>query len=101
MTRFGDNRCPVCRTALWAPDSDTISTKKCPRCGAELWVLVGSKGPVFFARPPGQTKRQFLAALGAAIYGTTPEEMETQLKDADSLDIVEFVMELEDAAGSA
>lgn len=96
MTSFGDNRCPLCRTALWAPDTETIGVKKCPRCGAELWVLVGSQGPVFFVREPGQTKFAFLATLVAPLYGKSLGETEATLRSADSLDLVEIILELEE-----
>ena|ERR1700722_1353991 len=92
MTSPGDNRCPLCRAALWAPDAETIASKKCPRCGAELWMLVGSGGPAFYLRQPGQSKVSFLATLA----GLTEEEMEQTLRGADSLDLVELVTEIED-----
>lgn len=92
-----DNRCPVCRAALWAPDSEVVGTKRCPRCGAELWVLVGTGRPVFFVRQPGQSRLQFLAGLVAPLQGVSVEEAERALQGADSLDLVEIVMELEDA----
>jgi hypothetical protein len=92
MTSLGDNRCPLCRTALWAPDTELIGTKECPRCGAELWVLVGSYGPAFSIRQPGQSKASFLAALA----GVSAKEMERTLRGADDLDLVELVTEIED-----
>ena len=92
MALPGDNRCPLCRAALWAPDTEAIGSKKCPRCGAELWVLLASDGPVFYLRQSGQSKSSFLAALS----GMSADEMEELLKRADSLDLVEIVMEIEE-----
>ena len=92
MISPGDNRCPACRAALWAPDAETIGSKQCPRCDAELWVLVGSGGPAFYLRQPGQSKASFLAAL----TGVSVDEMEQTLKGADTLDLVELAMEIED-----
>ena len=92
MTLPGDNRCPLCRAALWAPDNEAIGSKSCPRCGAELWVLVASAGPVFYLRQTGQSKPAFLAALS----GISADEMEKLLQGADSLDLVELVMEIEE-----
>jgi hypothetical protein len=60
-------------------------------------VLVGAADPVFFIRQPGQTSSGFLAALAGSLYGTSAEEMEVMLKGADSLDLVEIVMEIEEA----
>ena len=99
MTLSADNRCPLCRAALWAPD-ETIGSKKCPRCGAELWSLAGSKGPLFFVRQPNQSKTGFLAGLVASLEGVSATQMEEMLKRADSLDIVEIVLEIEDALKS-
>jgi hypothetical protein len=97
MTGAGDNRCPLCRAALWAPQPAVVDTKNCPRCGADLGVLGGSEGLVFFPRRPGQTRDGFLAALLAPFHGVSAEEMEAVLKHADSLDLVEVLLELEDA----
>jgi hypothetical protein len=69
-----------------------IGSKKCPRCGADLWVLPLSDGPVFYLRQPGQTQSSFLAAL----FDVPADEMEKILKGADSLDLMEMVMEIED-----
>jgi hypothetical protein len=91
MTLPGKNRCPLCGAALWAPH-EAISSRECPRCGAELWALLVSGGPLFFLRKPDQTKYSFLASLS----GVSADQMEKMLKQADSLDLVEIVMDLED-----
>jgi hypothetical protein len=93
------NRCPLCKTALCAPEIEAIGSKKCPRCGAELWVLVGSDTSVFFLRLPGQTMHSFLASLLGPLYGLEENKAEEVLKRADSLDLVELVMEIEDKMG--
>lgn len=100
MTSAGDNRCPVCRAALWAPDSEAVGQKSCPRCGAALWVLVGSDGPMFFLQRPGESKYSFLAALAAPFFGLPAHELEAGLKSADNLDMVEVIMEIEEAVRS-
>jgi hypothetical protein len=99
MPIAGDNCCPVCRAVLWAPASETIGCKKCPRCGAELWVLMGS-APMFFVRQPGQSRLGFLAGLVGALEGVSAAEMETRLQHLDSLDLVEVVVEVEEALRS-
>jgi hypothetical protein len=100
VTRLGDNRCPLCRAALWAPAPVAIDSKTCPRCGADLWVLEGREGPMFFVRRPGQSRYGFLAALLAPLHGLSTDEMEALLKGADSLDLVEMVLDVEDALRS-
>jgi hypothetical protein len=57
---------------------------------------VGSDGLVFCIRQPGQSKFSFLAALAGRAYGMSADEMEEMLKRADSLDLVELVMEIQD-----
>jgi hypothetical protein len=100
MTSTGDNCCPVCRTVLWAPKDETIGQRVCPRCGAELWALVGSVGPMFFPRRPGESERGFLARLLGPLYNVSAEEMEGALRSVDDLDLVELVMEVEEALRS-
>jgi Zn-finger nucleic acid-binding protein len=100
MAWAGENRCPLCRAALWAPDPEVLDTKSCPRCGADLWVFGGSEGPIFFPRRPGQTRNGFLAALLAPFHGVSADEMEDRLKHFDSLDLVELLLDLEDAMKS-
>jgi hypothetical protein len=99
-TTPADSRCPLCRAALWAPDSEAIGSKTCPRCGAELWALAGSGSPAFYLRQPGQSKASFLAGLAGPLYGLSAEQMEQTLNGADSLDLVELVMEIEDGLRS-
>jgi hypothetical protein len=91
-------RCPVCAAALWAPDPGPTGEGRCPRCGAELWALPLASGPTFFVRRPGQTFHEVLAAWASPRLGVPAEEIEWTLRSADSLDIVEFVMEVENAA---
>ena len=101
MPGAGDSRCPVCRAALAAPGVEALGSKTCPRCGAELWVLVGSAGPLFFPRQPGQSSYGFLAALAGPLSNLPADEMEAALRGMDSLDLVELILEVEEALKSA
>lgn len=74
-----------------------MGSKKCPRCGAELWVFVGS---LFCVHQPGQTQQRFLAELTARIHNMTVEQMELIIKGADSLDLVEIIMDVDEAMAS-
>src|SRR5438105_3425025 len=100
MTSFGDGRCPVCGAALWAPDSEAVGCKTCPRCGAELWALGGPDRQLFFRRRPGESRYAFLAGLTGPLFGSSPEQTEQTLRGADSLDLVEIVLEVEEAIRS-
>src|SRR5207302_7303284 len=94
------NRCPVCRAALWVPDHPPLGYKECPRCRGEFWVLPFSQGPAFFPRRPGESVYDLLADLAGKQLGLSPADMEAGLKSADSLDIVEMLLEVEDAIRS-
>ena len=94
------SRCPPCRAALWAPGSKAIDQKTCPRCDAKLWALAVTEGSMFFLRQQGQSERAFLASLMAPVFGLSPQEAKQALEKADSLDLVELVMEWEEASKS-
>ena len=101
MARAGvSNRCPLCGAALWAPASEPLGRKQCPRCGADLYVIVFSEGPGFFLARPGEALYDLLAGLAGRQFGVSADEMEAVLRGADSLDMVELVMEVEEALRS-
>ena len=88
--------CPFCRTALAASVSASVAeVRRCPRCEAGLWALALPTGPAFFVRHPGQSDGEFLAGL----LGSSAREIDLILRGTDSLDRVEFLDELEAAAG--
>jgi acyl carrier protein len=60
-------------------------------------VLSFADGPAFFVRQPNQSLAEFLDALTGDQPGLSAKEIEAVLKGADSLDLVEFVMEVEEA----
>jgi hypothetical protein len=91
--------CPACRTALAAAPSEPIAERRCPRCEAGLWVLALPSGPRFFVRRPDQSAAEFLAALAGPKLGATARDIASFLRDADPLDMVEFLEELEAASG--
>jgi hypothetical protein len=94
------NACPVCQAALAASPSEPIAERHCPRCQAGLWALVPPSGPVFFVRRPGQSCADFIAALAVPALGMSARQVASVLAGADSLDLVEFLAELQSAAVS-
>ena len=88
--------CPVCRAALWAPASELVGQRRCPRCGADLWVLLFSCGPVFFSRRPSKSLGDLLIALGSPELGAWARELEALLTGTDPLDVFELLWELEE-----
>jgi hypothetical protein len=93
----GRGHCPACRAALWAPPDELLGRQDCPRCGADLWVIEFSAGPVFIPRRPGQSLADLLVALAGQKIGISAAEMSEALESADALDLVELVMEVEEA----
>jgi hypothetical protein len=91
--------CPFCRAVLAADDDELIAQQQCPRCGTPLWRLALPSGCVFYVRRPGQSVEEFLAELLGPRLGISRDEIASLLRDADSLDRVEFVLELDDVAG--
>jgi hypothetical protein len=89
------DRCPTCGAPLWAPPAEPFGSRRCPRCGAELWVVGFSSGPRFFVRRPGESLADFVADLAAGRLGPA-DEVGAALKTIDSLDLVEFILELEE-----
>jgi hypothetical protein len=77
-----------------------MAEARCPRCGAELWVLALSEGPAFFPRRPAQTLYEFLAALPGPLFGLSARQVEAGFQDADQLDVVEMLAEVEEALRS-
>ena len=87
--------CPVCRTALAAVRSEAIAEEQCPRCQADLWAVAFPSGPVFFVRRPGQSAAEFIEALAGRGLGLSQPEIVSCWQGADSLDLVELMMEIE------
>ena len=77
---------------------DIYGETHCPRCNAHLWHLVFASGPAFFLRDSGETIHDLLAEVGD--HGLSAAEIERIWRDADSLDVAEFLSEIDDAARS-
>jgi hypothetical protein len=58
-------------------------------------VAVLSEGARFLLRRPGESIYDLLARLVGPQFGLSAGEVEAALKDVDSLDLVEFTMEME------
>jgi hypothetical protein len=89
--------CPACRTALAGLHSEAIAEEQCPRCEADLWALALPSGPVFFIRRPGQTAAEFIDALAGPGLCLSDPDIVSSLQSADSLDLVELMVEFETA----
>ena len=87
--------CPICRTALAGLHSELIAEARCPRCEADLWALALNAGPVFLVRRPGQSAAEFINAL--TVLALSESDIVSSLRGADSLDLIEFTVEIEAA----
>jgi hypothetical protein len=96
MKRDGSlEHCPVCRATLAMPISPYGETC-CHRCSGQLWHLALASGQTFFVRRCGENIYELMAGLADPRPGFTAEHLEAILRDADPLDIVELLKELED-----
>jgi hypothetical protein len=93
------NECPACGASLWAP-SGPWGEEQCPRCFTQLWFVPFSGGQFFFVRREGESLEEFLCALVGPAMKLTPAELEQVIRKTDSLDLVELVMEIEEAIES-
>ena len=97
MKREGSlEHCPFCRATLPAPTSIYGETE-CPQCEGQLWHLGLASGPAFFVRRAGESIYDLMASLAGPRYGISAEEVAATLRDADALDVAEFLATLEDA----
>ena len=90
------SRCPLCGASLFTADCSPLDERQCPRCGAKLWVISFSDGPTCFVRRPGETKYELLASFAGSDGVLNPSDIEAAIKKMDSLDFVEFLLELEE-----
>jgi hypothetical protein len=62
-----------------------------------LWEIALPSGPAFFIRRPGQSVAAFLSRLPGPFCAKSITAIDTFLKGADAVDVVEFLWELEAA----
>ena len=87
--------CPACQAALSAPPHACGETH-CPRCNAWLWHLGLASGPTFFVRRSGETIYDLMADLTSPGRRLSASEIERTLRNADSIDVMEFLAGLEE-----
>jgi acyl carrier protein len=95
------NRCPVCRKAVCIEPSAPSADAPCPHCGTLLWFLRTPTGVQIYSdenilRIRDEILQAFHEKLGIPAHQYASL---TSLRDGlalDSLDLVEFIMELEE-----
>jgi acyl carrier protein len=91
------NRCPVCKKALEIEPSLPFGDAPCPHCGCLLWFVTSASGTRYFRAEVASRARKRLAEI-LGIDEESIRDFPRTLNElgADSLDLVELVMELED-----
>jgi acyl carrier protein len=95
------NHCPVCDAEVCIEPSAPQGDAPCPRCGALLWFSRQAGDTWFYEAEAVAPVRHALLALVAENLGVSREHLDDSTSfieglGADSLDIVELVMELEE-----
>jgi acyl carrier protein len=95
------NLCPVCRTLIRVEPSTPSGDAPCPSCGVLLWFLHTSKGVRLYEVNRIAEVRERVMNILARMSPAGREGLgrpAASLEDfgADSLDIMELVMELEE-----
>jgi acyl carrier protein len=98
------NHCPICDTFVCLEPSQPPGDAPCPNCGTLLWFFPTSAGMRFYESKAIAPLRDKILQTLCANLGVNQEQISTTTsfsKDigADSLDIVELVMELEEEFG--
>lgn len=98
------NHCPICGAEVVIEPSLFFGDAPCPACGTLLWFCASSSGDrLFFDHASSLPLRERLKALVREHLGVVPdaiaEKIDWEKLGADSLDMVELVMELEEEGG--
>lgn len=91
------NRCPVCGQAVCLEPSQPFGNAPCPSCGSLLWFVASDAGARFFDPEAAGLIERIAERLGVSpekLRGGWFAEM-----GADSLDVAELLMELEEEFG--
>jgi acyl carrier protein len=95
------NRCPVCRAEVYIEPSQLAGDAPCPGCGTLLWFVDTSSGTVFYEAEAVAPIREKVYAVINRILGVKRRPLSDSASffediGANSLDVVELVMELEE-----
>jgi acyl carrier protein len=100
-TPEGDpNLCPVCDKSICIESSRPPGDAPCPNCGTLLWFFETSAGMRFHESNAVAPLRDRIVEIIGKRLGVSKEQAATSsFKDlrTDSLDAVEFIMELEES----
>jgi acyl carrier protein len=95
------NHCPVCKANVCLDPSLFFGDAPCPNCGTLLWFLHANSEFLLFERESTDPIREQVLRHIAEQLGVDPGRIAANPRvinelGADSLDVVELVMELEE-----
>ena len=95
------NRCPICAAAIHVEPSNPPGDAPCPNCGTLLWFSKTPDGLWFYDEETARPIRRRILDLICDNLGVNKEQLTYDLSFAevpgvDSLDLVEFIMEIEE-----
>jgi acyl carrier protein len=98
------NRCPVCDNVVRVEPSGPFGDAPCPSCGTLLWFIKHSGSAFYFAGEEADRVRGLIGTLLSSdleSHEQAIQKLKTILDKslADSLDVVELVMEIESERG--
>jgi acyl carrier protein len=97
------NSCPVCRSRIVIEASRPSGDAPCPKCGTLLWFIKSGRGVYYHESDKIAPIREKIMETIRKHLRVAPEHLadSTSFDDvgADSLDIVELVMELDEEFG--
>jgi acyl carrier protein len=98
------NRCPICGTSICVEPSHPTGDAPCPNCGTLLWFFHTSAGMRFYESKAVAPIRDKVVQIICDNLGVNIEQVTSKTSfledvEADSLDVVELVMELEETFG--
>jgi acyl carrier protein len=98
------NSCPVCCSEIVIEPSEPSGDAPCPKCGTLLWFVKSNRGVHYHESAKIAPIREKVMEAMRRHLGVAPKDLadSTSFLDdvvADSLDIVELVMELEEEFG--
>lgn len=94
--------CPLCRQHLVPDPPPLYGDVTCPHCGELLWFVWRGGVPAYYDQFDAIEIQRRVKSMVAATLGIAPDQVPddfqqlTKSLGADSLDIVEIVMELEE-----
>ena len=97
------NQCPICNSKISIETSQPFGDAPCPSCGQLLWFERRNNDLMFYDSLAAELRTNRVREIIAQQLGISLEKLPENLNDfftsdlgADSLDVVELVMEFEE-----